>query len=121
MAYEAIEHLEEAKRKFVLLVTHELRSPLGVVRSLLNTLSGGYAGKLTDLPGWTSVDRAVRRTEFLQTLIDDLLDLAAGKTGLRMTTKTEPVGLQALVQSIAERYRVPAEEKQIDLQLHIAL
>ncbi len=43
MAYEAIEHLEEAKRKFVLLVTHEVRSPLGVVRSLLNTLSGGYA------------------------------------------------------------------------------
>ncbi len=66
------------------------------------------------------VDRAVRRTEFLQTLIDDLLDLAAGKTGLRMTTATEPVELQALVRGIAERYHVPAEEKQIDLQLHIA-
>ena len=119
MAYEAIEHLEEAKRKFVLLVTHEVRSPLGVVRSLLNTLSGGYAGKLTDLQA-DMVDRAVRRTEFLQTLIDDLLDLAAGKTGLRMTNATEPVELQALVRGIAERYHVPAEEKQIALQLHIA-
>ena len=116
MAYEAIQHLDEAKRKFVLMVTHELRSPLGVVRSLLNTLAGGYAGRLSDLQA-DMIGRALRRADFLQTLIDDMLDLAAGKAGLRVTTGTEPIELGPLVHGILERYRVPAEEKRIGLSL----
>ncbi len=119
MAYEAIRHLEEAKRKFVLMVTHELRSPLGVVRSLLNTLAGGYAGRLSDLQA-DMIGRALRRADFLQTLIDDMLDLAAGKAGLRVSAGTEPIDLAPLVQGILERYRVPAEEKRISLRLEIA-
>ena len=119
MAYEAVQNLEEAKRKFVLLVTHELRSPVGVVRSLLRTLGGGYAGELTDVQA-DLVDRAAQRAEFLQTLIDDLLDLAASKTGLRTSTETEPVELQAVLQDVVERYRVMADEKGVDLQLHCA-
>ncbi|MGC9348887.1 MAG: ATP-binding protein [Anaerolineae bacterium] len=118
MAYEAVQNLEEAKRKFVLMVTHELRSPVGVVRSLLNTMAKGYAGELDELQA-DMINRALRRTEFLQTLIDDLLDLAAGKTGLRQLKKREPVNVQKVLTGIAERYRVPATEKQIDLALDV--
>jgi len=119
MAFQAIQNLEESKRKFVLLVTHELRSPIGVVRSLLNAIAGGYAGDLSDLQQ-DMMGRAVRRTEFLQTLIDDLLNLAAGKTGLRITKKTETVDLQVVLARIVERYRVPAVEKGIDLQVQVS-
>jgi signal transduction histidine kinase len=118
MAFEAVQNLEEAKRKFVLLVTHELRSPVGVVRSLLRTLSGGYAGELSDLQA-DMLNRAVRRTDFLQTLIDDLLNLAAGKTGLRMTEELAPVNLVDVLNTIHERYRVPSEEKGVDLVLRV--
>jgi signal transduction histidine kinase len=118
MAFEAVQHLEEAKRKFVLLVTHELRSPVGVVRSLLRTLSGGYAGELSDLQA-DMLNRALRRTEFLQTLIDDLLNLAAGKTGLRMAQEAATVDLVDVLNTIHDRYRVPSEEKGIDLELQV--
>lgn len=116
MVYEAVQNLEEAKRKFVLMVTHELRSPVGVIRSLLNTLSGGYAGVLTDVQA-DMIGRALRRTDFLQTLIDDLLSLAAAKTGLRTTQATEAVDLGAALMTIAERYRIPSQDKGIDLQI----
>lgn len=116
MAYEALQNLEEAKRKFVLTVTHELRSPVSVVRSLLSTVAGGYAGPLSEVQA-DMVDRALRRSEFLQTLIDDLLDLAGGKTGLRMVQQAEPLDLCALVNDVAERYRVSAEEKQITFRI----
>jgi signal transduction histidine kinase len=119
MAYEAVQNLEEAKRKFVLLVTHELRSPVGVVRSLLRTLAGGYAGELSELQT-DMIGRALRRTEFLQTLIDDLLNLAEGKTGLRQQRETEPVDLREVLDSVLARYRVPAEEKQIEMLVDIA-
>jgi signal transduction histidine kinase len=118
MAYEAVQNLEEAKRKFVLMVTHELRSPVSVVRSLLNTMAQGYAGELEELQA-DMVGRALRRTEFLQTLIDDLLDLAAGKAGLRQSDRREPVHLQQVIEGIAERYQVPATEKEIELVVDV--
>lgn len=116
LAYQALQHLDEAKRKFVLMVTHELRSPVSVVRSLLRTLAGGYAGALTPTQQ-DMIARALRRSDFLQTLIDDLLDMAAGKTGLREEEPLTPVGVTELVKRVVERYRTPAAEKQIALTL----
>lgn len=115
IAYQSIQNLEEAKRKFILTVTHELRSPVGVVRSMLNTLMDGYAGKLAELQQ-DMVARALRRTDFLQTLIDDLLDLAAGKTGLRLAQATEPIDLVGVLNKVVQRYVIPATEKNITLE-----
>ena len=117
MPYQSVQELEEAKRKFILLVTHELRSPVGVIRSLLRTLAGGYAGELTETQS-DLVDRADKRTEFLQTLIDDLLDLAASKTGLRGESKPEQIAIRELLTRIIERYRFVGEEKAIQLKLN---
>jgi signal transduction histidine kinase len=114
LAYAALQNLDEAKRKFILTVTHELRSPVGVVRSLLRTLTGGYAGALTEIQA-DMLARVLRRTDFLQTLIDDLLDLAAGKTGLRMDEPPQPVDLVPIVAQVVERHTVPADEKHITL------
>ena len=58
--------------------THELRSPVRVTSSLLNVLSRGYVGELNDRQA-DLVDRACRRLKVLETLVDDILDLAAGK------------------------------------------
>ncbi len=116
LAYAALQNLDEAKRKFILTVTHELRSPVGVVRSLLRTLTGGYAGALTKVQA-DMLNRALRRTDFLQTLIDDLLDLAAGKAGLRMDEPPQPVDLVPIVAQVVERHTIPADEKHITLTL----
>ena len=56
LAYQTLSKLDQMKSKFVLMVTHELRSPVSVVRSLLRTLSAGYAGSLTE----TQTDMAAR-------------------------------------------------------------
>ncbi len=118
LAYAALRDLDATKRKFILTVTHELRSPVGVVRSLLRTLAGGYAGVLTDVQA-DMIARALRRTDFLQTLIDDLLDLAAGKAGLHIEEAAQPINLNQLVARVVERYIVPAEEKHLTLQLQL--
>lgn len=110
IAYRTLQSLDEAKRKFVLMVTHELRSPVGVVRSLLRTLTGGYAGPLPELQQ-DMLNRALRRADALQALIDDLLDLATHKTGLRVATHTEVVDLQSMLKKVAERYAPLAAEK----------
>ncbi len=119
MAYQAVQALDAAKRKFVLTVTHELRSPVGVVRSLLRTLVGGYAGDLNEVQE-DLLRRALRRADFLQTLIDDLLDLAASKVGLRQKVKPEPVDLRAILRRVVERFRPSAEEKALHVDVEVA-
>ena len=47
MAYQAIEDLDANKSNFVRMVTHELRSPVSVTRSLLRTITAGYAGEIS--------------------------------------------------------------------------
>jgi len=116
IAYQSVQSLEEAKRMFILTVTHELRSPVAVVNSLLRTLRDGYAGVLAELQQ-DIVSRALRRTDLLQTLIDDLLDLAAGRSGLGLTQDAEPIDLGDVLNKVIERYTIPAAEKQITLDL----
>jgi signal transduction histidine kinase len=115
MAYHALGQVDEMKSKFVLTVTHELRSPVSVVRSLLRTMLAGYTGDLTENQRDT-VTRVLHRADFLQTLIDDLLDLAAGKSDMKSKDERVLVRLNEVMQKIVERYETPAQEKQITLE-----
>jgi signal transduction histidine kinase len=115
MAFQTLGHLDEIKSKFVLTVTHELRSPVSVVRSLLRTITAGYAGTLTDQQA-EIITRALQRADFLQTLIDDLLDLASGKSELKTATEWMEVSLAEAVERVIKRFELPAQEKQIALQ-----
>ena len=115
LAYQELSKLDQMKSRFVLMVTHELRSPVSVVRSLLRTLSAGYAGTLTDTQT-DMVARALRRADFLQTLIDDLLDLASGKSEMTVAEERVPVRLDEVVKRVVERFAVPAQEKNIKLE-----
>jgi signal transduction histidine kinase len=107
--------LEQSKSQFVRMVTHELRSPVSVIRSLLRTLTGGFAESLT--PQQQDIlERVAHRAEFLQGLIDDLLDMAAGKADVRVRENPEPVVLQSALQKIVNRFEVSAREKDIQLE-----
>jgi len=115
MAYRALGQLDEMKSHFVLMVTHELRSPVSVIRSLLRTMTGGYAGELTgeqrDIIG-----RALHRADFLQALIDDLLDLAAGKNELGLKEERTAVRLDEILRQVVERFETAARESHIALE-----
>jgi two-component system phosphate regulon sensor histidine kinase PhoR len=91
-------------------MTHELRSPVQVTSSLLNVLSRGYVGELNDKQA-DLVDRARRRIQMLETLIDDLLDLAAGKADAPAGAERGPVPLAKVLQEVCARYEALAGEK----------
>ena len=54
--------------------------------------------------------------EFLQGLIDDLLDMAAGKAEVRGRENPEPVALRTSLEKIVRRFEVSAREKDIQLE-----
>src|SRR3990170_2139482 len=117
MTYQTIEQLDEAKSQFIRMVTHELRSPVSVTQSLLRTLAAGYAGSVTEQQQ-DILNRTTRRVEFLQKLIDDLLDLAAGKTEVKALEAREPVDLAASLERVVKRFELSAQEKSLTLALY---
>lgn len=115
LAYQAIAELEAMKSQFIRTVTHELRSPVSVSRSLLRTIEAGYAGGLNTQQS-DILSRASRRLEFLQSLIDDLLDMAASKALNKSPKSKEAVDLPAALDEVIKRYQIPALEKEIHLE-----
>ncbi len=66
--------------RFLHIVTHDLRQPIAATRTIVSVLADGHAGPL--LPSQADlVARIGRRLEFMQALVDDLIDLAAATVG----------------------------------------
>jgi len=115
-AYRLLEELDRNKSQFVRIVTHELRSPVQVVTSLLNLLERGYVGGLNQKQA-DLIERARRRIQHLQALIDDLLDLAAGKADVLASMDRGLVSLTEVLQEVTGRFQASAREKGLSLDL----
>jgi two-component system phosphate regulon sensor histidine kinase PhoR len=111
----ALRELETSKAHFIRVATHELRSPVAVAQSLVRAVLKGYAGELSA----THADvfgRVSRRLDFLEGLVNDLLDLAAGKAP-ELAEEEGPVAVNASVGRVALLLQPQAEEKGVALTL----
>jgi signal transduction histidine kinase len=116
MAYAELRRADETRAQFVRAVTHELRAPVAAAQSLLRTVVRELAGELNDLQR-DILSRLSERLDVLQMLINDLLDLAAGKVeGLE--GELTPLSLEAAVLGVVDRLSSQAQEKAIDLRVN---
>jgi signal transduction histidine kinase len=115
MAYQTLKKLDVDKSQFVRSVTHELRSPVTGAQSLLRGVLKGYAGHLEDRQR-EIMGRLNRRLDRLEALINDLLDLAAGRSDLRVE-ECRPLPLMATLDQVVKSVEPQAREKEIGLVL----
>jgi signal transduction histidine kinase len=115
LALAALENLEASKSHFIRIATHELRSPVAVAQSLVRGVLKGYAGELTGKQDEVFV-RISRRLDFLENLVNDLLDLAAGKSPGLAEEETAVV-INASVGRAVLLIQPRAEEKGVALAL----
>jgi signal transduction histidine kinase len=112
-ALSTLEALDASKAHFIRVATHELRSPVAVAQSLVRTVLKGYAGELIDQQSEV-FSRISRRLDFLESLINDLLDLAAGKAP-ELTEACRAVAINASVGRAVLLLQPRAEEKGVAL------
>jgi signal transduction histidine kinase len=108
--------LDRQKSEFIRTVTHELRSPVGVVEKMLSVLEEGHLGTLAPQQA-DFVTRARRRLEFLHTLVDDLLDLATSKAGSVRRPEFGTLPLSMLVREVCGRFAAAATSKGVMLRV----
>lgn len=112
-ALVALEALEASKAHFIHIATHELRSPVAVAQSLVRGVLKGYAGEMSDKQAEV-FGRISRRLDFLESLVNDLLDLAAGKAP-GLAEEETAVAVNASVGRAVLLLQPRAEEKGVTL------
>jgi len=109
----AVRMLERSRDEFISMVSHELRSPLTVVKEVLELVSDGTGGAVTERQGEIlriGLDNAAR----LNRLIDALLDITKIEAGV-MPMYLSRTDLGGLVAKLAADYSLLAGEKKLTL------
>ncbi|OFZ13991.1 MAG: hypothetical protein A2Z20_10200, partial [Bdellovibrionales bacterium RBG_16_40_8] len=105
-AYEELKTLDEAKNNFMILINHELKTPLTVILSFLELL------RETSLSAEQKkyVERISSSSEKLRQIIDDVLSFVSAETGLMKVTKKK-ISAQKLIGDILEKFTDAARAK----------
>ncbi|MBM2619747.1 PAS domain S-box protein [Actinoplanes sp. LDG1-06] len=107
--------LAASREEMVGMVSHELRNPLGAIRS--------YSETLLDDPQLSAEQRRLaevidRRSAHMQHLVDDLLDLARLEAG-QMHIDPQPISAARLVREAVQAQQSAADAKGLTLTLEV--
>jgi len=109
------EELDEARTEFIQNVSHELRTPLGLIYGYAELLDSQALGDLTPSQ-MQAMSIIVKRIRMLINMLDDMSVLLAAET---QEFRREEVRPGELIQSIAEEFRLQAEQANIQLSATI--
>lgn len=105
--------LDRAKDEFISLVSHQLRTPLTVIRLYGNMLSDGVAGKLEPMQS-AYVERITDASVRLIKLVSDILNVSRLELD-RVRIEPEPADANALIQARLDELLPIAESKKIKI------
>lgn len=105
--------LEKMRSEIISITSHQLRTPLSVVKGNLEMVLGGDLGKITK--GQKEIlEEAFLGNERMIKLINDLMDVAKIDEG-RFELKLEPIKLEDLVAEVVKEILPLAKEKHVSL------
>ncbi len=107
-----LRRLERLRQDFVANVSHELKTPLSVIKAHVETLIDGAIEDVQNRGRF--LDQIARQSDRLQALILDLLSLARIESGSELFD-FQAVPLDALVHACVERHRPRAEARKLVL------
>lgn len=107
--------LAAAKSAFVSNVSHELKTPLSLIRLFAETLETGRVKSPEKAHEYYRIISS--ETKRLTQLINNILDFAAIEAG-RKEYKFEPQDLNAVVQEVVDNYRYVLENAGFEIETH---
>jgi len=111
-----MKRLEQEKAEFMRIMVHELKSPVAAAKSMADAL--GQYGNLDERSSGM-MGRISGRMEEMGELIGDMLVLAKAKSGGPMG-QVAVVDLRAEAAGVCERFREPAEQKGLALEVELS-
>ena len=118
-AYKKLKEMEKMKDIFIALVSHELKTPLSVIKGYFYLLQEVLTKSSIeeDISGFTNpITRAIGR---LEELMKELLDFSRMKSGL-MTFQKKEINLPGFLQLIVKEFQPAFDAKKIEAKLEIS-
>jgi signal transduction histidine kinase len=115
MDIEKEKQLENTRKEFISGVSHELKTPLSIVKSCISILNDGVATHKKDYY-FNAMDKEVDK---MNLLIEDMLELAKFESG-SYTMKMETFNIDKLIEDICEKLSVELSTKQLHLHTELA-
>lgn len=107
---------ELLKRRFITFVSHQLQTPLAAIHQYLDVLRHLDENGAERRQEW--LERCMRRTEELQTIIRDWLTLARLE-GASLSGQRLDLDLRQILPEIIAAYQETARAEQVSLELHL--
>jgi signal transduction histidine kinase len=111
--YELAQETNRTKDEFLATLSHELRTPLTAILGWARMLT---LGSMDDKTTRTAIETIERSARTQASLIDDLLDLSRIVTG-KLTLRSEPVDLGAVVDNAVQTVRLAADVRGIRIDV----
>ncbi len=112
-ANERLEEVDKLKDEFVSLASHELRTPMTVIKSYVFMLLNKSTGDLTDKQK-TYLERTLSSTERLINLVNDMLNVSRIESG-KLIIEPVPTDIVKLVSDIVTELQTRAGEIGVNL------
>ena len=110
---EEAEILSRAKSEFISMASHQLRTPLTVIKGYVAMILDGSYGKI-NLKTTRVLDNVSISTERLVKIIEDLLNISRIELG-KMGLERKPTDIKKMIDNICEEIKIKAEEKGLEL------
>ncbi|MCK5211793.1 hypothetical protein KAJ89_03765 [Candidatus Parcubacteria bacterium] len=112
-ANSKLRQLDQAKSEFVSIASHQLRTPLTVIKGYISMMLEGSYGKLSALHR-ESLDKVFQSNERLIHLVENLLNISRIESG-RLKINKEKIRLELMVADVSEELMIRAKSKGIKL------
>ncbi len=112
------EEKERMEKGFITFVSHEMRSPLVVIRQYIESLKA-IAGDRFDKDVTDIIERCRKRIQGLEEMIEHWLDLSRIEDGT-LAQKKDPLSLSSIIARSAEEMTPVCRKKGISLETNIA-
>lgn len=106
--------LEKTRKEFISGVSHELKTPLSIMKSCISILKDGVAEHKKEYY-FQAMEREVDK---MDTLILDMLELAKFESGT-YKMKKDPFYIDTVIEDICEHLSVEIEKKELRVHKHI--
>jgi signal transduction histidine kinase len=104
-----LKKLDKAKSEFISIASHQLRTPLTVIKGYISMINEGDFGKIPDQVV-NPLDRVYKSTMRIITLVEDLLNISRIESG-RMKFEFAKINLEEIVKSVFEELEQHAKNK----------
>ncbi|MBI3626585.1 GAF domain-containing sensor histidine kinase [Candidatus Uhrbacteria bacterium] len=111
VANEKLKELDKTKSEFISIASHQLRTPLTIIKGYISLIQEGQYGKISNPVAETLV-KIMESGQRLIDLVNDLLDISRIESG-RMVFELKPTDINALVKNVVEELKVTAEKKNL--------